>query len=295
MKQYTELELVWDGRAMLGEGPVWDHRSHEVIWVDIDGMRVHRYRPAAGAVDTLQLNQKIGAVVPRASGGFVAAMEHGFHILGGASGEAAAIADPEAHLPGNRFNDGKCDTAGRFWAGTMKMNETGASGSLYCLEPDGTLRTVLNGSVKISNGIGWSPDNRTMYYIDTPTKQVVAYSYDAATGVIAEPRTVVTMAPGEGSPDGMAVDAAGNLWVALWGGWQVGCWNPTTGEKLATIPVPVERTSSCAFGGEQLDELYITTASVGMREEDWAKQPHAGGLFRIKLPVQGLRANFYGG
>ncbi|MGG1516034.1 SMP-30/gluconolactonase/LRE family protein [Paenibacillus oryzisoli] len=295
MQQYTELELVWDGRAMLGEGPVWDHRSQEVIWVDIDGMRVHRYQPAAGAVDTLQLNQKIGAVVPRASGGFVAAMEHGFHFLGGVSGEAAAIADPEAHLPGNRFNDGKCDTAGRFWAGTMKMNETGAAGSLYCLEPDGTLRTVLSGAVTISNGIGWSPDNRTMYYIDTPTKKVVAYSYDAATGAISEPRRVVTIPPGEGSPDGMAVDAAGNLWVALWGGWQVGCWNPATGEKLATIPVPVERTSSCAFGGEQLDELYITTASVGMREEDWAKQPHAGGLFRIKLPVQGPRANFYGG
>ncbi|OCT15480.1 SMP-30/gluconolaconase/LRE domain protein [Paenibacillus pectinilyticus] len=291
----AELELVWDGKATLGEGPVWDHRTGQMIWVDIMGQVVHLFTPAEGTTRSIAVDQKVGAAVPREQGGMVVATEHGFHFLDAASGSLARIVDPESHLPNNRFNDGKCDRSGRFWAGTMAQDDSGTTGSLYCLDVDGSLRTVHDGGIGVSNGLGWSPDNKTMYYIDSPTKQVVAYAYDEETGVISDPRTVVTIPEGEGFPDGMSVDSEGMLWIAQWGGWQVGYWNPHTGEKLGSIPVPVERTSSCAFGGEQLDELYITTASVGIKEEEWDKQPNAGGLFRIKLHVKGAPANFYRG
>ncbi|MDR6551080.1 SMP-30/gluconolactonase/LRE family protein [Paenibacillus qinlingensis] len=294
-QQYTELALIWDGKAQLGEGPVWDHRAGQIIWVDINGQSVHLLNPATETHRTIQLDQKVGAAVPRKQGGLVLAMERGFHLLNLDSEALTPLYDPESHLPNNRFNDGKCDRAGRFWAGTMAQNESGATGSLYCMDVDGTVRTIEDGCITVSNGLGWSPDNKTMYYIDSPTRKVVAYAYEAETGHVSDPRTVITIPEGEGFPDGMAVDNRGMLWIAQWGGWQVGCYNPLNGEKIGSIPVPVERTSSCAFGGEHMDELYITTASVGVSDEDREKQPHAGGLFRIKLDVTGAHANFYGG
>jgi sugar lactone lactonase YvrE len=295
-QQHAELQLIWDGKATLGEGPVWDHRTGQLIWVDIVGQSVHMFTPANGTNRTIQLDQKVGAAVPRKQGGMVLAMERGFHLLDLESETLTQVNDPERHLPNNRFNDGKCDSAGRFWAGTMAQNESVTTGSLYSLDVDGTVRTIEDQCITVSNGLGWSPDNKIMYYIDSPTKKVAAYDYDGETGRISHPRIVVTIPEGEGFPDGMAVDSEGMLWIAQWGGWQVSCWNPMSGEKLGSIPVPVERTSSCAFGGENLDELYITTASVGVSDEERAaRQPNAGGLFRIKLNVKGLQANFYGG
>ena len=179
--------------------------------------------------------------MPRKQGGMVLATERGFHLLDLESETLTQLADPESHLPNNRFNDGKCDRAGRFWAGTMAQDESATTGSLYCLDVDGTIRTLEDGCITISNGLGWSPDNKIMYYIDSPTKKVVAYDYDGESGMISHPRTVVTIPEGEGFPDGMAVDSDGMLWIAQWGGWQVSCWNPMTGEKMTSIPVPVER------------------------------------------------------
>lgn len=291
----VDLQLIWDGKATLGEGPVWDHRTGQLIWVDIVGKRVHLFTPADGTKRTIQLDQLIGAAVPRKQGGLVLAMENGFHLLDLETEIVTPLSDPESDRPNNRFNDGKCDLAGRFWAGSMAKSDGGVTGSLYCLEVDGTVRTIEDRCIKVSNGLGWNLDNTIMYYIDSPTRQVVAYDYEHETGTITNPRTVVTIPEGEGFPDGMSVDSEGMLWIAQWGGWQVSHWNPVTGEKLGSIPVPVERTSSCTFGGENLDELYITTASVEMSDEDWEKQPHAGGLFRVKLNVKGTQANFYGG
>ncbi|MCP1310124.1 SMP-30/gluconolactonase/LRE family protein [Paenibacillus tyrfis] len=288
-------ELILDGKAALGEGPVWDHRSGRLLWVDIEGMRIHHYDPVQGTDRSIQLDQRVGAAVPRAEGdGLVLALEHGFHLLDPATERLTKIADPEAGLLENRFNDGKCDEAGRFWAGTMNRMSSGPTGALYCLETDGSLRKAIDGVV-CSNGLGWSPDGRTMYYIDSPTKQVVAYDYEPAAGAISNRRTVVTIPEGEGVPDGMAVDREGMLWVAQWGGWRVSCWNPQTGERLGFVRVPAAQTTSCAFGGPDWDELYITTARTGLSEEQLAQQPHAGGLFRVKTGVKGRPACFYGG
>ncbi|NOU63605.1 SMP-30/gluconolactonase/LRE family protein [Paenibacillus sp. LMG 31461] len=294
-QEYTGIERIGDVKANLGEGPVWDHTTGQLIWVDINGQAVHLYKPADGSNRTIALDQKVGAAVPRQQGGMVLALERGFHLLDLETETLSPIVDPESHLPNNRFNDGKCDRAGRFWAGTMALSESVAAGSLYCLDIDGTVRTLEDGCITVSNGLGWSPDNTIMYYIDSPTKKVVAYDYDGESGSISNPRTVVIIAEDEGFPDGMAVDNDGMLWIAQWGGWQVGRYDPATGEKIGSIAIPVERTSSCAFGGEHMDELYITTARVGVSEEESVNQPLAGALFRIKLDVKGPRANFYRG
>ncbi|MCZ8522875.1 MULTISPECIES: SMP-30/gluconolactonase/LRE family protein [Paenibacillus] len=291
----AKAELVWDARAALGEGPVWDHRSGSLVWVDIEDRRVHFYDPSpAEEHRTIQLEQRVGAAVPRTAGGFVLAMQHGFYLMDSETGELEKLADPEEELAGNRFNDGKCDEAGRFWAGTMNMRGSEPTASLYCLEADGRLRSVLAG-VTTSNGLGWSPDNKTMYYIDTPTKRVAAFDYDLASGELTGRRIVVSYEGEKGSPDGMTVDSEGMLWIAEWGGWQVSRWNPATGERIGAVPVPAAQVTSCAFGGEAYDELYITTARNWLSAEQLAEQPLAGGLFRARTGVKGRAASFYGG
>ncbi|CAG7653235.1 SMP-30/gluconolactonase/LRE family protein [Paenibacillus allorhizosphaerae] len=289
-----KLELVWDGKAELGEGPAWDHRSAQLVWVDILGKRVHWYDPARGTNRTIQLAQRVGAAVPRVRGGLVLALENGFHTLDLETQRLTKLIDPESGKPGNRFNDGKCDEAGRFWAGTMHMEENSPSGALYCLEPDGTLRMAADG-ITTSNGLAWSPDGRTMYYIDSPTRRVTAYDYSPETGAIDRPRTVVTIPEGEGLPDGMTVDEEGMIWIAQWDGWQVSRWDPASGVKIDSIRVPAARATSCTFGGSNYDELYITTARTGLSEQELAEQPHAGGLFRVKPGVKGRPTCFYGG
>lgn len=289
-----QLELVLDMKATLGEGPCWDRNSGVLYWVDIQENAVHRYDPRQGTNRTIRLDQMVGAAVPRAGGGLVLAMQHGFHLLDLETERLTFIADPEQDLPNNRFNDGKCDAAGRFWAGTMSFAENEPVAALYCLETDGTVRQALTGVI-VSNGIGWSPDGGTMYYIDSMTRRVAAYDFEAETGSLSNGRTVVTIAPDGGYPDGMSVDEEGMLWIAQWDGWQVSRWNPATGEQLDSIRVPAARVTSCAFGGPNNDELYITTARTGLSDEALAEQPHAGGLFRAKPGVAGVPTHRYGG
>jgi len=288
-----QVELLADAKALLGEGPCWDHRGGLLFWVDIAGMRVHMYNPQTNVDRVVQLDQMVGVAVPRQSGGMVVGVERGLYELDLETERLTLITDPE-NLENNRFNDGKCDAAGRFWAGTMSKKGQKGAGSLYCLDPDRTVRKAIEG-VSISNGLGWSPDGRTMYYIDTPTKKVVAYGYNPESGELGDVRTVVVIPNDSGSPDGMTVDAEGMLWVAHWGGWQVSRWNPHTGEQLAVIPVPAAQVTSCTFGGQNLDELYITTARIGQSEEALLNQPHAGGVFRVKPGVAGMPAHFYAG
>ncbi|MDP1926215.1 MAG: SMP-30/gluconolactonase/LRE family protein, partial [Thiobacillus sp.] len=184
------------------------------------------------------------------------------------------------------FNDGKCDPVGRFLAGTMDMNEKDASGSLYSF--DGKRVTRLLDGIRISNGLAWSVDHKTFYYIDTPTREVKAFDYDAATGQIANPRLAFYVPESLGWPDGMTSDMDGNLWVAIWGGAQITKWNPNTGELLGQIPVPALHTSSCVFGGKDMNELYITSARKGMSAEDLKKYPLSGGLFKVVTNVVGM-------
>jgi sugar lactone lactonase YvrE len=291
---HEELKLVWDGKAMLGEGPVWDHTSGQLIWVDIMGKSVHFFDPTKGVDGTITLEQRIGAAVPRIKGGLILALENGFHEFNLETKRLTKLIDPESDRPENRFNDGKCDDAGRFWAGTMDMNEELPHGSLYCLETNGTIRKSVE-NVIVSNGIAWSPDNQTMYYIDSPTKRVLAYDFVLESGELSNPRIIVTIPDGEGFPDGMTVDTDGMLWIAQWDGWQVSRWDPKSGKKLSSIPVPAARVTSCVFGGENFDELFITTARVGLDEKQLADQPSAGGIFCIKPGYKGRPSSFYGG
>jgi len=281
-----KLELILDARATLGEGPCWDSKKKVLYWVDVVEQKVHIFDPKTGKDESINVGQQVGAVVPRKSGGLILALRNGFYALDLVTKELTAIVDPEADLPGNRFNDGKCDAAGRFWAGTMEDAEENVTGSLYRLDSDLSVTRVLDG-VAISNGIAWEKDNQTMYFIDSPTKQVVAFDFDLETGRLDNKRTVVTIPDGEGIPDGMTIDSQGMLWVAQWGGYQVSRWNPNTGERIGAIKLPVGQVTSCVFGGEKLDELYITTASRGLDEDQLKEQPYAGGLFRVKTGVTG--------
>jgi sugar lactone lactonase YvrE len=290
------VELVIDAKATLGEGPCWDAKTERLYWVDILEKRVHLYDPLQQTNEIIQLDQYVGAVVVRQSGGLILALQHGFYSYQEESKAWTAIADPESERINNRFNDGKCDAAGRFWAGTMSMKEgiEKNTGALYCLEKDLRVRKALS-QISTSNGITWSPDNQKMYYIDSPTKQVVAYDYDLESGSLRNLSVVVSIPENGGFPDGMTIDAEGMLWIAQWDGYQVSRWNPHTGKLLETVTIPAARVTSCVFGGKALNELYITTARTGLDEAALKQQPDAGGVFRVKTNTTGLPTHLFGG
>jgi sugar lactone lactonase YvrE len=294
MPPILPVDLALDARALLGEGPIWNVREQVLYWVDISGHAVHVFHPATGHDRAIDVGQPVGTVVPRRSGGVMVALRDGFAALDVDTGKLTLIADPEAHLPTNRFNDGKCDPAGRFWAGTMARSERVRTGSLYRLDPDLTIHKMW-GDLTVANGIAWSHDARTMYYIDTPTRMVVAFKYDLQTGAITDPKPVVRTPDGPGLPDGMTIDAEGMLWVAYWDGWRVVRWDPATGEALAVIELPVARVTAPWFGGPNLDELYITSARTGLSDEALAQQPHAGSIFVARPGVRGTPAFEFGG
>jgi len=291
----AELEFRHD--ALLGEGPVWDRRAGNLYWVDIEGFAVHRYDPETRNHKIIDVGQYVGSVAIRKSGGLIAALKSGFASLDPDTGAIENIADAESHLPGNRFNDGKCDPAGRFWAGSLALDERDRAGkaNLFYLDVDCSVRLMKPG-VTISNGLAWTHDEQTMYYIDSETEKVVAYDYDRVSGDISHPRTVIEVnALEKGWPDGMAIDEEGMLWVAHWDGGHVCRWNPQTGAELAEIIVPASRPTSCVFGGKDFDTLYITTARTGLKPEKLAQEPLAGSIFKCRPGVRGLPMNEFGG
>ena len=289
-----EAELVLDAKTALGEAAIWHARAERLYWVDVEAHRLHVFDPADGSDRQYELGLPPGTVVPRASGGLMLALGQGFAAFDLQTGRLSPWASPEKDRPGNRFNDGKCDPAGRFWAGSISLAREEGAASLYCLLPDGSVRTMLE-HVTNSNGIAWSPDRTTMYYIDTSTRRVTAFDYDLESGRIANPRTVITIAPERGKPDGMTIDAEGMLWIALWDGGCVARFDPRSGAALTSVSVAARRVTSCALGGPNLDDLYITTARIGLSEADLARQPHAGGLFRARPGVRGMPAFEFAG
>ncbi len=274
-------QLILDAKATLGEGPAWDSKTQTLYWLDILEKRIY-----AGTRILAELDDFVGCLAPRRNGNLLVGKRFSFVDLEPATGQVtvlASVSEPSE----NRFNDGKCDPAGRFLAGSMDMNEKDPSGALYSF--DGKQVTRLLNGVTISNGLAWSVDHKTFYYIDTPTREVRAFDYDVANGQIANPRVAFTVTESLGWPDGMTSDTEGYLWIAMWGGAQVTKWNPNTGKLLEQIPVPALHTSSCVFGGKDMNELYITSARKGMSEADLKKYPLAGGLFKVITNVVGMQ------
>ncbi len=273
-------EVVCELKSELGEGPLWDPSRKLICWVDILKGHIHEWSPELEKINTLELGQMIGTMAICDDGKYITALKNGIGYVDPNSAKVMMITNPEANLPQNRFNDGKCDPAGRFWAGTMPIAEDASSGSLYVLDTSLTVRK-MESNISVSNGLAWSLDHKTMYFIDSPTRQVVAYDYDKGSGAVANKRTVVTIAEGDGFPDGMTIDREGMLWVAHWGGWQVARYDPQTGKKLLSINLPVAHVTSCTFGGETMEDLYITSARKGLSEAELEKQPLAGSLFVV--------------
>jgi sugar lactone lactonase YvrE len=284
-----EADLLVDAHAALGEGPVWDDREGCLWWVDIMGEAIHRTDPASGRDEIVPIGQLVGAVALRESGGLVAAVRDGFVAVDPASGRLDLLAPVERDDPTTRMNDGKVDPAGRFWAGTMGIDPRPGVGTLYRLDPDLRVTAVLRGTT-ISNGLDWSLDGRIMYYIDTPTRRVDRFAFEPASGALADRAPAIAIREGAGGPDGMTVDAEGFLWVALWDGWAVERYSPE-GRLDRRVEVPAQQASSCAFGGPDLDLLFITTAQEGFPSGGLPEQPHAGGLFVCRPGVRG-RAPF---
>jgi len=275
-----EAKLILGAKATLGEGPAWDAKTQTLYWVDILEKRIY-----AGTELLAQLDDYIGCLAPRKNGNLILGMRSSFTDLRVDSSQQTVLAALNERAT-NRINDGKCDPAGRFLAGTMDMNETDPNGALYSF--DGKQTTRLLDGITISNGLAWSPDHKTFYYTDTPTRKVQAFDYDLATGQIANPRTAIHVPDTLGWADGMTSDTDGNLWIALWAGAQVTKWNPRTGQLLEQIPVPAFQTSSCVFGGKDMNELYVTSARKGMSEENLKKYPLSGGLFKVETKVTGM-------
>lgn len=264
---------------------MWDAGTGVLRWLDVLGRRVHTFDPATGQNTTVETDVPVGSLTERASGGLLAATPRGFESLDPDTGALEVVVAVESHIAGNRMNDGKCDPVGRFWAGTMG-DGAHPTGTLYCLDRDHSVRAEVRGAT-VSNGLGWSPDGRTMYWIDTPTYGVDAFDYDVDTGRIDGRRRLIEVPVEWGSADGMCVDENGDLWVATWGSGAIRHHAPN-GSLRASLEVPVSQPSSCCFGGPELRDLYITTATYDMSEEQLAAEPTAGGLYRCRPGVAGL-------
>ncbi len=270
---------------ILGEGPRWDARRGRLYWLDIKGKRLHWLEPSGGGQAVLDLPARASALAPRGDGSLVMATDQGVAVLDPDSGRFDLRLELEPERPGNRTNDGGIDMAGRFWISTMDDAEAVDSGALYRLDADWSCHPVRDG-MGIPNTICVSPAGDTLYVGDSKEQTIYAWDLDA-TGVLSGQREFADTRGTDASPDGSAVDAEGGLWNAQWGGWRVVRYLPdgTVGE---IIPLPVEQPTSCAFGGKDLDTLYITSARVGLSEEALAEQPLAGSLFAIRTGVKGL-------
>jgi sugar lactone lactonase YvrE len=289
----SQAEPVLACANRLGEGPIWSIEEQALYWVDIVAPAIHRFRPADGAHDQWTMPEHVGSLSMRAAGGLVVALKSGFGLFDPASGAVEMICEAEADELDHRFNDGRCDRDGRFFAGSLTYSEDAPVGALWRLDVDRRATPVLEG-VTIPNGLCWSPDGETMYFVDTPTREIRAYDYDRERGVPSNPRALVRTDPAGGWPDGSIVDSEGCIWNAEWDGARVVRYTPE-GEVDRIIDVPARRATCCAFGGPDLKTLYITSAWDRMSKEERREWPLSGHLFAIKVDVPGLPDPPYGG
>ena len=279
--------------AGLAEGPCWWRERQLLLWVDIEASRIGLFNPETGGNDFLPLPAHVGAVVPTSVGDLLLATAAGFMRMDPSTGAVTFVSDPEVGRPGNRFNDGKCDPWGRFWAGTMAYDFEPLAGALWRLDGDGVV-TRQRSQLTISNGLAWSQDRQTLYFIDSPTLNVMAFPLTRAGEIAGEP-TICLQIPKDWDavPDGMCIDADGHLWIALFGGGCVTCWDPLRGCLLDRLALPCRQVTSCCFGGPNLDQLFVTTARRGMDRAEIMAEPLAGGLFQVDVGVKGLPADCF--
>lgn len=287
-----------EAKNILGECPVWDAAAQSLYWVDITGKVLHRLSQPSGTLRVWNLPDEFSSFALRDNGkGIVAGTRDGFCLFDLDTERFTPFSDPEKANPSNRMNDGKCDPRGRFWAGSIHEVADPALrqpiASVYRVDPDLSVTKIRSG-IKTSNGFAWSPDGRTMYFTDTPTLQILAFDYDLDTGALSNERVFATIPPGQGRPDGAAVDVEGCLWSAHFAGWKVTRYSPD-GEVLRVLDLPVAQVTSCAFGGPQMTTLFITTAREDMSEADLAQQPLAGGVFAMEVGVKGIPVHPFAG
>ncbi len=288
-----KASVLINTKARLGEGALWNHKTQEFYWVDIEKKELHIYNPTEDKDRTYALPSKVGTVVPYQKDKVILALEDGVYTFNTENSALTPYVLIDQAGKNVRFNDGKCDPAGRFWVGTMDNKCESPIGNLYMVREDGTYKTPLD-SITISNGIVWNAAKNKMYYIDTPTHQIVSFDYNNTNGQISNRKIAVTIDEKTGSPDGMAIDENNHLWVGLWNGGAVACFDPETGEMIKKVEVPAHNVTACAFTGPKLDILYITTASEDMTEEEQKKYPLAGSVFQVKPGVKGTLNYHFG-
>ncbi len=299
----AEIVDIIETDAILGESPVWSARDGGLYWIDIKAPAIHRFDPATRIDTAWPVAQEIGSIALRRGGGLVAGLRDGLALVGPDLTTVEWIADPEPDKPMNRFNDGKCDRQGRFWSGTMydppgppkTYFEREPVGILYRLDGDHRCHAMAH-DILVSNGLAWSPDGTVMYFTDSPRRAIWAYDFDTATGGLGERRIFAEIpdAPGRGTGDGATVDAEGFYWSAEFRGSRLVRYAPD-GAVDRTVELPASRPTSCAFGGQGLATLFVTSARIMLSEAELAAEPHAGDLFALDVGVCGLQEAEFAG
>lgn len=280
------VEPIGKFKALLGEGPVYDDLTNRLYWIDIIGKKLMYLDISTGYETIIDTPDMISSLCVIDERKVIATIMHGFYIVNLEKKSFEKIAEVETEIPTNRFNDGKCDALGRYWAGTMDMNEKNPTGSFYKLDLDKKVYKMLEG-LTISNGLAWSLDNKKLYLIDSPVKKVYVMDFDLEKGTISDKRVTIDFMNEPGVPDGMTIDEEGMLWIAHWGGNRVSRWDPEKGKKLEEIILPVTYVTSVTFGGPDLKDLYITSASKPVK--DILKEPLAGKLFKERVNIKGTK------
>lgn len=273
-------------QCFLGEGPLWIARLGCFFWVDIEKGNLHRYHLATEQLEIRHFPHRLAVVLEGQIGKLILGLDRKLVRYDWETEVIEELCEVESDLTLNRFNDGKVDPKGRIWIGTLSTLFTEGAGSLYRIGPDLQPKVQLT-NLTISNGMAWTADQRTFYFIDTPTKKIQEFAFDPKTGAIEFRRIAVEIPEGLGFPDGMSIDREGMLWVAHYAGSGVYCWNPSTGQLLDKIELPVPHVTSCCFGGENLDLMLITTAQENLTADDLKKYPQSGDVFLVKVEVGG--------